>query len=306
MERKEFYRISSNGEGQVFSRSWVCEKPWAIVQIAHGMAEYCNRYDEFAEKLVEIGVNVYANDHLGHGMSKQGHQGTFAMKKGGFDYLLEDMNTLFTYAEEKDGKLPKILLGHSMGSILAELYASKYKDIDGLVLSGTVAPNSSVNAAIGIANFHIATHGFTSVSPLLKKLTDFGKKGDSPMERFSWISSDTNVVKKYVEDEDCGFDFSASANREMFLGLKNVTSKEWAENVPMIPVFIISGSEDPVGNKGVGPKYYYDQLLNTGHDKVTLKIYENDKHEILNEVNREEVYADITNWINEKIKEQLL
>lgn len=306
MERKEFYRISSNGEGQVFSRSWVCENPWAIVQIAHGMAEYCSRYDEFAEKLVDIGVNVYANDHLGHGLSKQGHQGTFAMKKGGFDYVLEDMKTLFEYAEEQDGKLPKILLGHSMGSILAELYASSYKDIDGLILSGTVAPNSAVNVAIGIANLHIAVHGHTFVSPMLKKLTDFGKKGDSPMERFAWISSDKDVVKKYVEDDDCGFDFTSSANREMFIGLKKVTSKDWAKNVPMIPILIASGSEDPVGNKGAAPKYYYDQLLNTGHDKVTLKIYENDRHEILNEVNREEVYLDITNWINKEIKEQLL
>jgi alpha-beta hydrolase superfamily lysophospholipase len=308
MERREFYRVSSNGEGQLFSRSWISDKPWCIVQIAHGMAEHSKRYDDFATRLTDVGCNVYANDHIGHGMSKQGHRGTFAMKKGGFDYVLEDMNSLFKYAEEESGALPKILIGHSMGSILAELYASTYGDIDGLVLSGTVAPNKSVGAAIGIANMHIAMHGFTSVSKILEKLTNSNleSEGDSEISKFSWLSRDMDVVKKYVEDEDCGFSFSASANREMFVGLKRVTKKDWAKKVPKVPVLIISGSEDPAGNKGIAPRYYFKQLEQAGNDKVTMKIYEGAKHEVLNETNNQEVYEDIMIWLEKKIKEQLL
>ena len=308
MERREFYRVSSNGEGQLFSRSWIIDKPWCIVQIAHGMAEHSKRYDDFATRLTDVGCNVYANDHIGHGMSKQGHRGTFAMKKGGFDYVLEDMNSLFKYAEEESGALPKILIGHSMGSILAELYASTYGDIDGLVLSGTVAPNKSVGAAIGIANMHIAMHGFTSVSKILEKLTNSNleSEGDSEISKFSWLSRDMDVVKKYVEDEDCGFSFSASANREMFVGLKRVTKKDWAKKVPKVPVLIISGSEDPAGNKGIAPRYYFEQLEKAGNDNVTMKIYEGAKHEVLNETNNQEVYEDIMIWLEKKIKEQLL
>jgi alpha-beta hydrolase superfamily lysophospholipase len=272
------------------------------------MAEHSKRYDDFATKLTDVGCNVYANDHIGHGMSKQGHRGTFAMKKGGFDYVLEDMNSLFKYAEEESGALPKILIGHSMGSILAELYASTYGDIDGLVLSGTVAPNKSVGAAIGIANMHIAMHGFTSVSKILEKLTNSNleSEGDSEISKFSWLSRDLDVVKKYVEDEDCGFSFSASANREMFVGLKRVTQKDWAKKVPKVPVLIISGSEDPAGNKGIAPRYYFKQLEQAGNDNVTMKIYEGAKHEVLNEINNQEVYEDIMIWLEKKIKEQLL
>jgi len=308
MERREFYRVSSNGEGQLFSRSWISDKPWCIVQIVHGMAEHSKRYDDFAAKLTDIGCNVYANDHIGHGMSKQGHRGTFAMQKGGFDYVLEDMHSLFEYAEEESGKMPKILLGHSMGSILAELYASTYQDIDGMILSGTVAPNKSVGAAIGIANIHIAMHGYTSVSKILDKLTNTNleAEGDSPIAKYSWLTRDMDNVKKYAEDEDCGFSFSASANREMFIGLKHVTNKAWAGKVPRVPVLILGGSEDPAGNKGDAPKYYFEKLKNEGNDEVSIKIYEGAKHEILNEINKGEVYEDIMTWLEKKIQEQLL
>lgn len=305
----ELRRPSACGEGDLFSRRWDLpeQKPKAILQIAHGMNEHCGRYDRFARLLAAQGYVVYANDHIGHGNSDFGHRGTFSLQKGGFEFLLQDMKTLYRYAEEEHPGLPRILFGHSMGSIASAVYPARDPNIDLLILMGTPAQNPLGGLGMLIAGITSTLSGRTKRSQFLIRASeaDMGKCALDPMERNRWLSRDENEVRKFVGDPLRGETFSASAYGEMLAALREFGSRNWPRTIPEIPVLITAGAADSVGKCGAGPKFYYQRLLAAGHQDVTLRPYDGARHELLNETNREEVTADLLAYLDEKTEKIL-
>ena len=298
-------RASSCGEGRIFTHIWSPDTPpRAIIQIAHGMQEHAGRYDHFARLLAENGWVVYANDHIGHGRSTMGHMGTFSIKTGGFSFLLEDMHTLFERAATEHPGLPKVLLGHSMGSIASGLFPTRYDDADILILMGTPAPNHLAGAGALLARIIAQWKGPTAVSPFLTQLANAnigsGSSND-PMEQNSWLSRDTAEVRRAVQDPLFGKPFSASAYGELFRGLQAFGSRKWAAQVKNMPVLIIAGGADPCGKNGAGPRHYYEALRASGHTDVTLRLFDGARHEILHETNREEVETVLLAYLEEKL-----
>ena len=299
IKREEWSFPASNGEGDIFARAWLIDAPTALVQIAHGMAEHSARYDDFAEALCSWGYSVVANDHAGHGQSSQGHLGTFAQKPGGFDFVLDDMAKLYEVAEEKIGKHPRIMMGHSMGSMLAAIYADRHDDIAALIMTGSPAPVAAGGFAIWLTKGIIKRRGYLAPSRFVAKLAGSveGLTGEALEKKEMWLTRDMEIVRKFIADPLCGFDFTASGFYEMLSGFKLVASPSWGRKIPDIPILIAAGGNDSVGGKGKGPTRYADQLRANGHSNVTLKIYPDDHHEILNELDRDVVYADIRDWL---------
>ena len=301
-----FSRPSANGEGSLFSQKWVdsAMTQKAVVQIAHGMNEHSGRYDRFARFLAEQGYAVYANDHIGHGQSDFSHRGTFSLQKGGFEFLLQDIHSLFSYAMAENPNLPRLLFGHSMGSLAAGLYPTRFDDIDALLLMGTPAQNPVAGFGILIADLTVLFRGRTARSKFLTKAAEanMGKGSSDPMVRHGWLTRDREEVLRFTNDALNGDSFSASAFGEMLAALREFGKKDWARRVPEMPILITAGTADSVGALGKGPFHYYQLLIDSGHKDVTLKLYEGARHELLNELNRDEVHQDLLSFINKALE----
>lgn len=300
MEYKSWFRPSSSGEGAVFSCGYFVEEPKAILQIAHGMCEHSGRYRAFAEALAEAGYMVCANDHLGHGESHMDHKGSFALKEGGFDYVIQDMDCLFQEMKARYPGVPMMLLGHSMGSILSALFAEQYDYLDKLILMGAPAPNKMAGIAERILKRNVRKHGYVHQSRLCNYIMWGAETPTLEEKRKSkqWLSYNQENIEEFIQDEKCNFAFNDSANLELVRGLAKWADKNWGRDISKIPVLVIAGQEDPIGNKGKGPQYYYKKLCEN-HIRAELKLIENNKHEVLNENNREETYKFIINWLDD-------
>lgn len=304
---RELTRPSACGEGEVFTRVWKPDAaPRAVIQIAHGMQEHAGRYDQFARHLAASGWAVYANDHIGHGKSAMGHLGTFSRRPGGFTFLLQDMHTLFKFATSEHPGLPKVLLGHSMGSIASGIFPARFDDEDILILMGTPAPNALAGIGVLLAGMIAQLKGPTAESPLITKLANANIGSGSspdPMERNAWLSRDRKEVRRAIEDPLFGEPFSASAYRELFHGLQEFGGRHWAASVKDMPILITAGAADPCGRNGAGPRHYYEALRASGHTDVTLKLYDGAHHELLHEINRAEVEDMLIRFIEEKLSQ---
>ena len=279
--------------------------PKAIVQISHGICEYVERYEELAEFLTANGVVVCGNDHLGHGKtaadpSKLGYFGN----SDGDKNLVHDIHTLYGIMRQKYRRLPYIMLGHSMGSFIVRSYmtASNYgNEIDGVILCGTSGTNQPVGYGIMLASVISVFKGKMYRSKTLRKLAfkNYNQRFANENDEFSWLSKDTDIRTKYTADDHCNFTITAYGYRDLFRLLQEVSADEWAADIPLsLPVMFISGTEDPVGNYGEGVKLVYDKLDDAELNDVTLKLYENDRHEILNETDRSVVFEDILGFVN--------
>ncbi|HIY11001.1 MAG TPA: lysophospholipase [Candidatus Anaerofilum excrementigallinarum] len=303
IRRRDIWFESSSGTGRVAGYLYYCPMvfPRGIVQISHGMCEYIGRYDEFANFLAENGYAVAGNDHLGHGAtSGDGLNGYFGPSKGA-EYILRDLWQMNQLARQQFPGIPCILLGHSMGSFFARLFAAKYPGaIDGLILSGTAGPNPAVGAGITLSEWVCRTKGDKYVSGAIQKLA-FGSylsRIPQPRTPYDWISRDIAVVDKYATDPKCTFWFTASAFHEMFVVLRAVSSSRWAQRIPkQLPIFLFAGDADPVGDYGKGVKKVEELLRQAGVKDLELKLYPEGRHEMLNEINRDEVYRDVLRWL---------
>lgn len=273
----------------------------AILQISHGMCEYIGRYEHFAEFLTSQGFVVCGNDHLGHGRSAENDGMLGVMPREACNALAEDVHSLTLIIKQKHPDLPYFLLGHSMGSFVARIYLEKYgKELDGAVIMGTGGPESPAAAGILLAKLVGALKGRAHRSKLIDRVA-FGSynarfgKDCSPK---AWLTRDEDVVKKYMNDKFCSYLFTADAFYALFSMLGRVSKKDWAQKIPKdVPLLVTSGEQDPVGNYGKGVRTVYERIKAAGVGNVTLKMYADDRHEILNELDRGTVYADILNWL---------
>ena len=293
---------SATGLCDIRYRMWVPEEPHAALQIAHGMAEHIDRYDAFASFLAESGVLVYGNDIASHGKSiRDGMPKGYFGESNGWDAVVQDMRTLrdIVKADYVLG-IPFVLLGHSMGSFLARTYAGRDgTDFDAYVFSGTAGKNPALGVGKWLARREIRKTGGRGPSATLFDLSfgSYNRAFRPNRTENDWLSRDEAVVDAYVADENCGFPFTARAMYDVFTGLGEIAGEHWAARVPKRPILLLSGAKDPVGGAGKGVRQVHSWLRKTGHD-AEIKIYDEGRHEMLNEKNKQEVYDDILLFIN--------
>lgn len=312
MAQEEVFSFDSkDGKNKIHAVRWIPEngKYRAILQITHGMVEYIERYRDFAEFMTRQGVLVVGHDHLGHGESvaTKDDWGYFA-KENPSDVLVEDMHHLRTLTQQQNPGVPYFMLGHSMGSYMLRKYLAIHgKGLSGAIIMGTgCMPDGTTKMGIAVVKLLAGLFGWRHRSKLVQKMTY-----DKPYKRYdlsgkdmsnSWLTKDTAIVQKYYEDPKCTFRFTLNG----YLGLMEAVlfdnQKENIEKVPRdLPLFFVSGADDPVGNCGKGVKMVYDKFDEAGKEDITWKLYENDRHEILNETDRAEVYQDIWVWMNVRL-----
>lgn len=287
---------------------WETEKePIGVLQIVHGMAEYIDRYDNFAKYMTEHGFNVIGHDHLGHGHSvSDEHDYGFFAEENGDKIIIEDMHSVTQFAREKWEELPNFILGHSMGSFCLRQYLTKYSnDVFGAIIMGTGwIPSAAALLGKTIATNTCKSKGSHTVNPLLIKLTlePYNKPFAPARTNCDWLSRDEKQVDLYVNDKLCGFDFTAGAYKDFFTVLEKIAKNRQLIGMrKSLPILITSGSVDPVGGKKACEKLNA-QYKRCGIDDVTLKLWENDRHEILNELDKSDVYQYIYNWLKSKIQ----
>lgn len=287
---------------------WETEKePIGVLQIVHGMAEYIDRYDNFAKYMTEQGFNVIGHDHLGHGHSvSDEHDYGFFAEENGDKIIIEDMHSVTQFAREKWEELPNFILGHSMGSFCLRQYLTKYSnDVFGAIIMGTGwIPSAAAFLGKTIATNTCKSKGSHTVNPLLIKLTlePYNKPFAPARTNCDWLSRDEKQVDLYVNDKLCGFDFTAGAYKDFFTVLEKIAKNRQLIGMrKSLPILITSGSVDPVGGKKACEKLNA-QYKRCGIDDVTLKLWENDRHEILNELDKSDVYRYIYNWLKSKIQ----
>lgn len=274
-----------------------------IIQIAHGMAEHHERYEDFIRYLNENGYVVFMNDHLGHGKSvaNDGELGFFG-KRAGYIHLVEDMKKLTEIAKRECPDLPFILFGHSMGSMLARLYTERYgNELQAAIYCGTAGQNPAAQPGIAIVKAIRSLKGDHYRSKFIDKLAfgSYNKKIKPQRTPFDWLTSDDAVVDRYIADPYCGFLFTTSGYQDLMGLIVVINRADWYTAVPEnLPIYLVAGDADPVGNYGKGIKEVYQGLIDSKHNDVVMKLFKGDRHEILNERDKKEVYKSILDWIN--------
>ena len=308
--RKEYSIPSKSGVADVFARMWMpADGAKAIFQIAHGMAEHGERYEDFAAYLCEKGFAVLVNDHVGHGKSVKSDDdlGYFG-ENGGWDSLVEDERSFTELIKAEFPDLPIVFFGHSMGSFIAREYIRRYgKDerIKATVFCGTSGKNPASAIAITLAGTIAKAKGSRHRSKFIDKIAfgTYNSKIKNAKTSFDWLTTDSTIVDKYIADKYCGYLFTAVGYKDLFTILDRVSGKDWYNAVDKnIPILVIAGEEDPVGLYGKGIKQVYNDLKLADKKDVTLKLYPGMRHEILNEPDRAQVYEDIVAWAESKVR----
>lgn len=273
-----------------------------VIQIAHGMTETALRYERFAEELTAAGYVVYANDHRGHGRTAATEQDLGYVGEDGFTWMVRNMAQLTKIIREQHSNAPLFLFAHSMGSFLAQQYITEHASlIDGLILCGSNGPRGpELFAGVSITKLVASMKGSRHRSAFIDKLAfgSFNRRFQPARTQVDWLSRDPKEVDKYVEDPYCGFLSTVGFYRDFFKLLRNIHRPEVMDRIPkQLPVLLIAGDDDPVGNYGKGVRKLADQYRQLGMEQVECKLYEGARHELLNETNRDEVTADCLAWL---------
>lgn len=309
MRKEEFYFDSRSGADKIHAVRFLPDdgQVKCVVQIIHGMSEYAQRYEEFAEYLTNKGFAVTAEDHLGHGKSvpEGGCYGYFC-KQDPATVVVRDVHRLKKMTQKEYPGVPYVILGHSMGSFILRNYMYRYgTGINGAIIMGTgMQPGALLKVSKVIAGVQKLFCGSKHVSKLMDNMVfgSYNKRIDNAGTDKDWLSKDEAVVERYIADPLCGFTFTVNGFATLFELIARSQKKENLDKIPKeLPVFMVSGAEDPVGDYGEGVRKAYDSLETAGMQNMVLKLYETDRHEVLNETDKAVVMQDIYDWISEKV-----
>lgn len=300
---KEFEFLSSTQQDLIYGKIWYpAEEPQAILQIVHGMAEHIQRYSEFAQYLATNGILVIGHDQLGHGNSAKTIEYGYFAEKDGDQHLLNDIHTVRMNFQKRYPKLPYFILGHSMGSYLVRWYLSEFgAGLAGAILMGTgQQPQAMVKVGMMIAQHREKKYGGFSHSVLLDRLIvdQLNRPFSNGETNKDWLTSDVEQVQKYLNDEKSGFYFTVNGYLNLLKIIAKIQESQTIEKTSKnVPLLFVSGADDPVGNAGKGVAQVIQRFEKSGLKKLTKLMYENCRHEILNEQNKQIVYGDILHWI---------
>lgn len=314
IRKEEFEFDSRDGKTKLHAVRWIPEgKVICILQIVHGMAEYVERYEEFARYMAEKGVLVTGEDHLGHGKSvKNGAPYGYFCKQDPATVVVRDVHRLKKMTQEEYPGVPYVILGHSMGSFIFRNYLSRYgTGIQGAIICGSGSmPTPVILCAKAVAKIQKLFMGERHVSKLLDSMAfgSYNKRIGQKETAFDWLAANKPVVEAYMKDPLCGFVFTVNGFETLFELLHRAQKPENMRKIPKeLPVFLIAGEEDPVGNYGAGVTQIYESYQKElGMKNVRMKLYAGDRHEILNESDREQIYEDIYPWLMERVREYQL
>ena len=297
--KKEFYFPSKDGITQIHALEWISEgAPKAILQIAHGMVEHIERYHDFATYLSSQGIYVTGHSHLGHGnsMISKEKMGYFAEPNGN-ECVIGDIHELRKLTQEKYPEVPYFLMGHSMGSFLTRQYLGMHAEgLSGAIIMGTGEQPDLILAGGKLVCKVIAVFkGWEHRSDFVNSLVIGGFEKEMGK---GWLSKNEENVKTYAADPLSGFVFTLNAFYHMFDGMSKMNASEKNGRFPKeLPMFFVAGSEDPVGAHGKGVETVYQRYLEKGAKDAKIKLYADDRHEILNELDKDVVYEDLLKWI---------
>lgn len=301
---QEYSFLSADGKTTVYYSLWLPKgDPVGVVQICHGMGEHIARYAWLAEQLTAQGYAVCGDDHLGHGRTARTKEdlGYFG-EKDGWLHLVEDEHTLRGDMQRRFPGLRYFLLGHSMGSFITRNYVAKYGDgLAGYICCGTSGPNPGAGLGIFLTNILCALGKGRKTGYFINKLAfgGYNSRYENAQTGLEWLSRDQSVYLPFADDEKCNFIFTNAGFRDLFRLLNNVTGLKWSARIPKdLPILVMSGDMDPVGQYGEGPKKVYAWLREAGIRDVTLKLYPDARHELHNELNRDEVVEDLAAWLS--------
>lgn len=300
MDPENFKIPSSNGKDDINGYIWMPEQaPVASLQIVHGMTEHILRYSDFAQYLNSRGIAVYGHDHIGHGGTSE--EKGFFDEEDGAGKLVEDAHRVNQKMTSDLPGIPHLIMGHSMGSFVTRRFLTIYgKDVDGAIIMGT-GNQAAFKVWVGktAAAKLVKKKGPHYVSENLHNMVMNGYDGkfSEPKLPNKWLSSNPDALKAYDEDPLCGFMFTVGAYNDMFGLIYGLVKRQGLENTPKgLPMIFVSGKEDPVGDFGKGVEKAKKNLEKVGL-KPEIKLYPGMRHEILNEIGKEEVYKDLGDWI---------
>lgn len=271
-----------------------------VFHLVHGMTEHIDRYDGFFDEFAKRGYVCCGYDNLGHGKTANNAEELgFIAHKNGYDYLMRDVKVFSDKIRKNYPNVPYILMGHSMGSFIVRGTAVNYVlDPDKLIICGTGGPNIASGAGLLLTDIFKLLFGEKHISNIIDKTTfgTYNKRfdGTSP---YNWLTKDSEAIKKYSKDDYCTFKFTVSAMHDLVKLNRIANSRKFFRELdPKIPVLIVSGDCDPVGNYGKGVKKVYNKLKKGRN--VTLKLYKDGRHEIHNDTCKEEMIKDILEFID--------
>ena len=303
IQKQEYKVLSSDRVHQLAGVVYLPEgEPVGFFHVVHGMTEYIGRYERFMTEMAENGWICFGYDHLGHGytVNNDSELGYIA-KKDGWSLLVQDVHRFAEAAMAEfspEGKeLPYVLMGHSMGSFIVRLATETCVHPDRLIIMGTGGPNPAAGAGLALIGLTKMLRGDRHISKLLDSIA-FGSYNDAWKNSGEtapnpWLTSDQGVRKRYFADPLCTFKFTVSAMGDLITLTKESNRAAWYQNLPKdVPMLLVAGAEDPVGDFGKGVRYVHEHLLAAGID-ATCKLYEGARHEILNDISYEDVVKDI-------------
>ncbi|WP_018756283.1 alpha/beta hydrolase [Paenibacillus terrigena] len=277
-----------------------------VVQIAHGMAETAARYARFAEALTEQGYIVYAHDHRGHGRTAASTEDLGHPGDDGFNWKVKNMAQVSKHIRNAHPTIPLYLMGHSMGSFLTQKYMVEYPHlVDGIILSGTNGPRGLLGPGRAIAKLEMTLRGDRHPSKLLNDMSfgSFNRAFRPTRTEFDWLSRDAAEVDKYIADPYCGFLCTSGFFYHFFGLLQEIHQPEQLQRIPKdLPIYVFSGDRDPVGLHGKGVRQLLKLYQELGLSNVRSKLYRDGRHEMLNEINRDEVTNDTIAWLDHQIE----